>query len=52
MEKDELLKILREIDAGIEGQKIPFGIVYHAIKPIVEGKCLKPVIYLIEHIDN
>jgi hypothetical protein len=52
MTREELLKVLKEIAEGKEGQQIPFNIIIHGIQPLVEHGCLRPVIYLLENISD
>jgi len=52
MSKEEMLKVLREIQAGKDGQLIPYNIIVHSIKPLIECACLSAAIYLIEHIEE
>lgn len=46
---NELIKLLKEIQQGIEGQVIPYNITVNALRPIVKKNCLEEVIYLIEN---
>lgn len=52
MIREELLKVLKEIAEGKEGQKIPYNIILHGIQPLVAHGCLAPVIYLLENIED
>ena len=50
MKKEEMLRILKEIQEGKEGQLIPYNIILHGIKPLQERACLDAAIYLLENI--
>ena len=49
MDMKELLKTLKEIKDGKEGQLIPYDLIRRGIQPLVERGCLDAVIYLLEN---
>lgn len=50
MDREELLKVLKEIQEGKEGQLIPYDLIRRGIQPLVECGCLDAAIYLLENI--
>jgi len=52
MTKKEMLKILKEIREGKEGQMIPYNIIVHGIKPLQDRACLYAAIYLLEQLED
>lgn len=50
MTLEEMLRVLKEIRDGKEGQKIPYNIILHGIQPLQERACLHAAIYLLENI--
>ena len=52
MSKEEMLKVLKEIQEGKEGQVIPYNIIIHGIKPLQDRACLHAAIYLIEQLED
>lgn len=52
MTKEEILRALKEIQQGKEGQLIPYNVIRHAITPLKERGCLQAAIYLLEHIED
>jgi hypothetical protein len=52
MTKEELVKALKEIAEGKEGQQIPYDIIVHGIQPLASHGLLLPAIYLLEHTEE
>jgi hypothetical protein len=52
MKREELIKVLKEIAEGKEGQQIPYNIIIHGIQPLASHGLLLPVIYLLENIED
>ena len=52
MKKEEMLRVLKEIRDGREGQSIPYNIIIHAIQPLQERACLHAAIYLLEQLED
>ena len=52
MNKEEMLRVLKEIQDGKDGQSIPYNIIIHGIQPLQERACLHAAIYLLENLED
>ena len=52
MTKEEMIKVLKEIQEGKDRQMIPYNIIKHAIEPLRDRLCLNAAIYLLEHLED
>jgi len=52
MDKEEMLRVLKEIQEGKEGQMIPYNIIIHGIQPLQDRACLSAAIYLLEQLED
>ena len=52
MKKEEMIRILKEIKEGKEGQSIPYDIIIHGIQPLQDRACLHAAIYLLEQLED